>query len=833
MRQLWKILCFCLLLVQAVPAVADTAPNTNPSTNQDAQLNAAIELGRDYIFSKDYAAAFWYFQTLVKRYPDHSQPYFWLVFSADRADVNAQATTLLNTSLEPDYQGPLNPSYARYGLALQAKNAGQPAHVVELLAPVTFSPQPNTNNSLSNSEAKVLVLRASSQFYLGDRLAARATLEHMLALAKRERERSTGVCFLRPNTSQSLQYLTKEELDARSPEEQNLALLARCQSAFVEAWRLWNALDALQTVERYGKAKYSVDQVTKPLALNDWYQAWFDIAEYAVVHGNRLSAAQFSKAFQQGSKEARRWLGKHAAPTSSSVLESLNALTQRLRARWVEAEKPTPEVLLLQRQEELLRALSAVNDWSGSRSLADVQHALRVAAKLDAQWPKDQNLPVLASFYSVIVHMQNRANASDASLVWLAKLVAPLRKLKKPIPLLRVLKTLTLESYKAKRKGLASDYLRALQYTLIDNKLVKRRRADFLVQFPTWLKWVPVVAFAMLMLVVSAVSAAYMRHIPLQGKGWRFRFRMWRQSLVVATRAMARVNRRWSVVFMLAALVYIAVLWLFYWLDAAIYADIYPYTGVWPNIYVWLTLLWLYLIVNYIRLRVQAGYRTAAEVDQQLGTKGIHEAWLVFGGENTPLLQAQIKQALRQAPSEKYWALDRDTSQAVGAFLLLILALLSLNRLPMPEVGRPIIMGFDECAPLEPPPKEADEAEKPLELQRIQRVRQGGGEGPRGRTGLDVNVQPVPDSMLDKLRQTLSVGGLDEKGEPMDFYTGFPDRPWQYPRQDLDPSATKQDAPGAEFEAIQHEPIQYIPARYKGRWQEYDPQPETKQEDSP
>ena len=86
-----------------------------------------------------------------------------------------------------------------------------------------------------------------------------------------------------------------------------------------------------------------------------------------------------------------------------------------------------------------------------------------------------------------------------------------------------------------------------------------------------------------------------------------------------------------------------------------------------------------------------------------------------------------------------------------------------------------------------------------------------------GETGLDVSDSEVPDSALDDLLSEQSVGGLDDAGEPLDYYTGLPDRQFN-----IDRSVTGDANAGRSGSYLLDDtglrPRQSVPERYRGRW---------------
>ena len=91
-----------------------------------------------------------------------------------------------------------------------------------------------------------------------------------------------------------------------------------------------------------------------------------------------------------------------------------------------------------------------------------------------------------------------------------------------------------------------------------------------------------------------------------------------------------------------------------------------------------------------------------------------------------------------------------------------------------------------------------------------------GGEG-EGETGLDVSDSEVPDGALDDLLDEQSVGGLDDAGEPLDYYTRLPDRQFNIDRSTpVDANTGRSGSYRLDDTGLR--PRQAVPERYRGRW---------------
>ena len=75
----------------------------------------------------------------------------------------------------------------------------------------------------------------------------------------------------------------------------------------------------------------------------------------------------------------------------------------------------------------------------------------------------------------------------------------------------------------------------------------------------------------------------------------------------------------------------------------------------------------------------------------------------------------------------------------------------------------------------------------------------------------------IPDSALDELPFERSVGGLDDAGEPLDYYTRLPDRQFDIDRSTgVDSNTNRSGAYRLEDTGLS--PRQAVPDRYRGRW---------------
>jgi hypothetical protein len=91
-----------------------------------------------------------------------------------------------------------------------------------------------------------------------------------------------------------------------------------------------------------------------------------------------------------------------------------------------------------------------------------------------------------------------------------------------------------------------------------------------------------------------------------------------------------------------------------------------------------------------------------------------------------------------------------------------------------------------------------------------------GGES-EGEAGLDVSDSEVPDGALEDLLNEQSVGGLDDAGEPLDYYTRLPDRQFNIDRSTgIDAITGRSGAYRLDDTGLR--PRQAVPERYRGRW---------------
>ncbi|MGB0745721.1 MAG: tetratricopeptide repeat protein [Alphaproteobacteria bacterium] len=147
-----------------------------------------------------------------------------------------------------------------------------------------------------------------------------------------------------------------------------------------------------------------------------------------------------------------------------------------------------------------------------------------------------------------------------------------------------------------------------------------------------------------------------------------------------------------------------------------------------------------------------------------------------------------------------------------AAGLILLSSVLTGYRfLPTPEQPTPPLCDPDTYVP--PPFLQASQPPPPQQQQRQAPM---GGDS-EGETGLDVSDSEVPDSALNELPFERSVGGLDDAGEPLDYYTRLPDRQFDIDRSTgVDSNTNRSGAYRLEDTGLS--PRQAVPDRYRGRW---------------
>ena len=146
---------------------------------------------------------------------------------------------------------------------------------------------------------------------------------------------------------------------------------------------------------------------------------------------------------------------------------------------------------------------------------------------------------------------------------------------------------------------------------------------------------------------------------------------------------------------------------------------------------------------------------------------------------------------------------------AVG-ILLLGGVLTGYRYLPTPEQPTPPLCDPDTYVP--PPFLQANQ--NPPRQQPRPAPMEGQSEGV---TGLDVSDSEVPEASIDELTSEQSVGGLDDAGEPLDYYTGLPDRQFNIDRSVTgDPNAGLSGSYLLDDTGLR--PRQSVPERYRGRW---------------
>lgn len=240
------------------------------------------------------------------------------------------------------------------------------------------------------------------------------------------------------------------------------------------------------------------------------------------------------------------------------------------------------------------------------------------------------------------------------------------------------------------------------------------------------------------------------------------------------------------------------------------------------------------LLIMLATLSRQTAPEVAQQVDARMKTGGSLEAYVTAlvtvgtigssarvgaGASGTAGTLAERNPALVERAegvtnaSLPGWVFPFALSPALFAAALILLSsvLTGYRFLPTPDQPTPPLCDPDTYVP--PPFLQASQPPPPQQQQRRAPM---GGEG-EGETGLDVSDSEVPDSALEELPFERSVGGLDDAGEPLDYYTRLPDRQFDIDRSTgLDVNTNRSGAYRLEDTGLS--PRQAVPDRYRGRW---------------
>lgn len=223
-------------------------------------------------------------------------------------------------------------------------------------------------------------------------------------------------------------------------------------------------------------------------------------------------------------------------------------------------------------------------------------------------------------------------------------------------------------------------------------------------------------------------------------------------------------------------------------------------------------------IIVFASTRQQKPVEVAERIDAGMATGGSLEAFVTAIGSNPTTELAERNPALVARASEVTgkgipgWIFPFALSPllfAAGAALLGGVVT-GYRFLPTPDQPTPPLCDPDTYVP---PPFLQSSQQPPQQQQRPAPMT---GEG-EGETGLDVSDSEVPDGALDDLLDEQSVGGLDDAGEPLDYYTGLPDRQFNIDRSTtLDPNTGQSGSYLLDDTGLR--PRQSVPERYRGRW---------------
>ena len=226
-------------------------------------------------------------------------------------------------------------------------------------------------------------------------------------------------------------------------------------------------------------------------------------------------------------------------------------------------------------------------------------------------------------------------------------------------------------------------------------------------------------------------------------------------------------------------------------------------------------------------LKRQTAPEVAQQVDARMATGGSLEAYVTaLGAEGVQAgasagvgaVAARNPALVHRAEAVTEFGLPgfifpfaRSPILFAAGLVLLSSVLTGYRFLPTPEQPTPPLCDPDTYVP--PPFLQASQPPPPQQQQRQAPM---GGDS-EGETGLDVSDSEVPDSALDELPFERSVGGLDDAGEPLDYYTRLPDRQFDIDRSTgVDSNTNRSGAYRLEDTGLS--PRQAVPDRYRGRW---------------
>jgi len=264
-------------------------------------------------------------------------------------------------------------------------------------------------------------------------------------------------------------------------------------------------------------------------------------------------------------------------------------------------------------------------------------------------------------------------------------------------------------------------------------------------------------------------------------------------------------------IFVIIILIALFALLLFYWQFVEWYRNFYLYTGVETGLLIIILMLVGLLIPISLLQRFISVRSVTIQLDQALGYRNLYETYLIHGHQHTEaddFLLDRIRTVTQKPIPASAISLWRDFFMLSSVIFILLWCMTIYQWLPLPP-------------PAQMPSWYLPNSEPPLRLIK----RSSSGQPPVSKkpggvpVGLDINTTPVPEDRVDELDDVSSVGGLDRKGEPEDYYTEFPERPWQYPRQDM-LVASDSDESAKKYipSPIQKLPRQHIPPHYRGQW---------------
>ncbi|WP_133511617.1 tetratricopeptide repeat protein [Candidatus Thiosymbion oneisti] len=422
------------------------------------------------------------------------------------------------------------------------------------------------------------------------------------------------------------------------------------------------------------------------------------------------------------------------------------------------------------------------------------------------------------TLYSMLLKRVYSINLVSYRYGWAYKRLQELeeifRRLDQDRDRLRVLYALERMAYQLGDRQAGLEY-RRMAGALVQ-RLAKRTRGDFLLPEPG----IPLMmAFFLACLGLPAVALAIYRRAVRTDRGRTELSSAFKERLCVQARRLTmRVGLQFAhrsglalAILVVAVLLFLIITW---WLFPEWYRALYPYTGVSSGLW-WSGIGLLVLTcLGVLWRRIPGTGNIAQRLDRTLGTRGLHESYLAYAYRhqgNGDFLRARMEHETRQLVPRCVVPLRRDALRAAASILLLLALVAVMHWLPPPPAEILRVPEFSSEAPLR-----LVRMAPPLAVPGGFAFRSPAG----APVGLDISEHLVPEQQSHKLEDISSIGGLDDKGSPEDYYSGVPERDWDYPRQAV---AVTEDSGALPTTAttigqIRFLPRQLVPPRYRGVW---------------